>query len=336
MKRVTLLLAVTFFAFSSFAQSSEGTSNAINLGGLLQKAYLAKTQSQPAAPVVQPATGNTPIVIERKSDVDLNVPTTNTVNNDGIAVVIGISNYDKTKNVDYAIHDARTVKDYLINTMGFKEGNIFYHEDATKVDFDILFGTKESHRGKVFNAVKPGKSDLFVFYAGHGAPDVKTNTGYFVPKECDPVYIEFSGYSTETFFNNLAQIPSRSTTVVTDACFSGAEILEGISPIGIKAKGFNAIENGVMLSSSAGTQVSSWYEDENHGLFTYFFLKAIQDRAVSDKNQDGMLTASEIYDYVSDKSEGVPYYARRFRNIDQTPTIQGLMRDNVLVNFNEE
>ena len=332
MRRLSFLLVTSFIATGLLAQSSEGTSNTVNLGGLLQKAYLANQNK----PTVQPVVVSTvvPMEIILKSDVDLNIPVTGTINNDGIAVVIGNSNYDKTKNVDFAIHDARMMKEYLMKVMGFKEFNIFYYEDASKTDFEVLFGNKMEFQGKVYNAVKPGKSDLFVFYSGHGAPDLRSNTGYFVPSECDPQYISISGYSTEVFFNNLAKIPTKSTTVVTDACFSGAEILEGVSPIGIKSKGFNSIQNGVMLSSSAGTQVSSWYSENNHGMFTYFFLKAIVDKDITDKNQDGMLTASEIYSYVSDKSDGVPYYARRFRNIEQTPTIQGLKQDNVLVNFN--
>ncbi len=334
MKRFAFYLLSSFIAFGLLAQSSEGTSNAVNLGGLLQKAYLNKIQAQPTTQPVAAAATPAAAEIVLKSDVDLNIPATGAVNNDGIAVVIGNANYDKTKNVDFAIHDARMMKEYLMKVMGFKEFNIFYYEDASKTDFEVLFGNKLEYRGKVFNAVKPEKSDLFIFYSGHGAPDLRTNTGYFVPKECDPQYITISGYSTEVFFNNLSKIPSKSTTVITDACFSGAEILEGISPIGIKAKGFNSIQNGVMISSSAGTQVSSWYSEQNHGMFTYFFLKAIQDKDITDKDGDGMLTAGEIYGYVSDKSDGVPYYARRFRNIEQTPTIQGLMQDNVIVDFN--
>jgi len=332
MKRLIFFAAILAFVSAPvFAQVSAGTSNSINLGPLLKKAYEKK------ATVVQTAAVTTPAAVEEaveeivlESDVDINIPVTGIVNNDGIAVVIGNRNYQKTKNVDFAVHDARAVKQYLMKTMGFKEGNIFYIEDATKTDFEVMFGTKDFAEGKLYNAVKPDRSDVFVFYAGHGAPDLRKNTGYFVPVECDPQYIAISGYSSEVFFNNISQIPSKSTTVVMDACFSGAELLEGVSPIGIKSKDFDNVQNGVMLSSSAGTQVSSWYSEKNHGMFTYFFLKAIQD-GNADYNGDGQLTAREIYQYASDKADGVPYYARRYRSIEQTPTIQGDLQDNVLV-----
>jgi hypothetical protein len=334
MKRLLFLTAILcIVGVPTMAQVSSGTSNSVNLGPLLKKAYEKK------ATVVQTAAVTTPVAVEKavdeivlNSDVDTNIPETGVVNNDGIAVVIGNRNYQKTKHVEFAINDSRAVKQYLMKTMGFREGNIFYYEDATKTDFEVLFGTKDFAEGKLYNAVKPGKSDVFVFYAGHGAPDLRKNTGYFVPVECDPQYIAISGYSSDVFFNNISQIPSKSTTVVMDACFSGADILEGVSPIGIKSKSFDNVQNGVMLSSSAGTQVSSWYTEKNHGMFTYFFLKAMQD-ANADYDGDGQLTAREVYQYVSDKADGVPYYARRYRSIEQTPTIQGDIQDNVLVSF---
>jgi hypothetical protein len=269
------------------------------------------------------------------SDVDLDIPQTSIQNSDAIAVIIGNRDYQRTKNVDYAIHDARAMKMYLKQAFGFKEGNIFYVENATKTDFEILFGNKDSFKGKLFNAVKPEISDVFIYYSGHGAPDLEKFTGYFVPVDSDPSYIAITGYNSEVFYENLSKVPAKNITVVLDACFSGANILEGISPVGIKPKKFNTIQNGVLLSSSSGTQVSSWYEEQNHGMFTYFFLKAIQD-ANADANKDSMLTAQEIFNYVSDLTEGVPYYARRFRNVDQNPTLQGSKKDFVLLRYQNQ
>lgn len=328
-KLIYLFSCVLFIGFGASAQVSEATSNSINLSSLIKKKEVAK----PMTPVMSTsvAAANS-VEIVLNSDVDINIPKTSTVNNDGIAVIIGNRNYRYTKNVDFAINDARAMKLYLTQTMGYKEGNIFYFEDATKTDFEVLFGNRDTHEGKVFNAIKPGRSDLFVFYAGHGAPDLKTNTGYFVPVETDPSFINVSGYSSEIFFENISMIPARSVTVVMDACFSGAEILQGISPIGIKSKTFDSVQNGILLSSSSGTQVSSWYMEQSHGMFTYFFLKAIQD-GNADFNKDGSITAEEIYQYVADNSDGVPYYARRYHNVVQTPTLQGDMRDKVIVQF---
>ena len=59
----------------------------------------------------------------------------------------------------------------------------------------------------------------------------------------------------------------------------------------------------------------------------------MQDKDKSDENHDGKLTYNEIFKYVSDKTEGVPYYARSIQGVDQTPTIQGSGGDNVFVEY---
>jgi len=324
-KIILALLMVCISILGIQAQTIEAKSKPVSLNALFAPVESAKTD--------KPVIASQSSTIQLTSDVDVNIPKTSKINANAIAVVIGNRDYQKTKNVDYAIQDARTIKKYLVEAMGFKEGNIFYHENATKIEFDILFGDKDSYKGKLFNAIKPQLSDVFIFYSGHGAPDLDKFTGYFVPVDSDPQYIGFTGYNSEVFFNNIAQLPAKSTTIVLDACFSGASLLEGVSPIGIKSKTFENVQNGVLLSSSAGTQVSSWYSEMNHGMFTYFFLKAIHN-SNADYDLDGNITAEEIYQFVSDKAEGVPYYARRFRNVEQTPTIQGDKRDQVIFSLN--
>ncbi len=62
------------------------------------------------------------------------------------------------------------------------------------------------------------------------------------------------------------------------------------------------------------------------------FLKAIDNRN-SDANKDGVLTAREIFQYVVDKAEGVPYWARRLHGVDQNPVLLGNNADRVIVTY---
>ncbi|MFT4737789.1 MAG: putative caspase-like protein [Paraglaciecola sp.] len=321
-----------FVAFSSFGQSSEKISNSINLGPLLQKAYLAKTvEAKEAAPViVEVPTENKVAEVVLSSDVDINIPDLGVKNTNAFAVVIGNAQYEGTSNVDYAVHDARAMKEYLIKTMGFLPENVFVVENATQRDFGMWFGNERSHKGRLFNLAyqnMESETDLFVYYAGHGAPDVNTSSGYFLPTDCDPQFIDVTGYSGELLFSNLAKIGAKSTTVVLDACFSGNGVITGLSAVAIKPKDFGEIPNGVILSSSSGTQPSAWYEDKNHGLFTYHFLKALQEQEKTDTNGDGSVTINEVYDYVAN---WVPRKARGLRNLDQNPTIRGEATDKLL------
>jgi hypothetical protein len=272
------------------------------------------------------------IRVNLDSEVDTDLPKSRKANPDAIAVVIGNANYEKTKSVDFALNDAFVMKKYLIETFGFKEGNIIHIEDARKSDFDLLFGVKGNHKGKLFNTVKKDKSEVFIFYAGHGATGLNDKTGYFVPTDCDPQYLEIGGYSIETFYQNLALIPAKTFTVLLDACFSGTELVQNVSPIVIKGKGILGLRSGILMASSADDQYATWYTEKRHGLFTYFLLKAIHNQN-ADSNHDKKLTFQEVYQYAADKTEGIPYFARSLHNIEQNPLIKGAKTDRVWVEF---
>ena len=277
-------------------------------------------------------------------DVDVNVPRTAMKNPDAVAVVIGNKNYwhKDVPEVKYAIRDADAISEYLVKTLGYREKNIMTLYDAPVSVFNELFGTSSNYKGKLFNFIKPGKSDVFVYYSGHGAPDLTAKTtekkAYIVPVDCDPASVSLNGYSVDLLYSNLAKLPARHVTIVMDTCFSGISgsgetFIKSYSPFTLPVKTTSVKEpNTISITSAQGSQVSSWYDEKQHSLFTYFFLKAVQGEA--DANKDGKITYQEVYDYVSDTQDGVPYYARRlFNGREQMPTIDGSSMDKVLVTY---
>lgn len=259
------------------------------------------------------------------SEIDKDIPKLKTVNKDAIAVVIGNSKYTKAKSVEYAVNDARSMKSYLINMLGYKEGNILYYENATLGDMNTVFGTKANPKGRLFNTIKQGVSDVLIFYSGHGAPGLKDSKAYFVPVEADPNYMENSGFAVDALYNNLKTLPAKSITFISDACFSGANVFDKISPMVIRAKEpvKDGMKNITLLNSCTGTEVSCWQNEEKHGLFTFYLLKAMKDYEATDTNKDRQITLGEIFTSLSDNNEGVPYYARRQYGLSQTPVVQG-------------
>lgn len=268
------------------------------------------------------------------SDIDVNIPKTKKVNGNAIAVVIGNQSYTHhdIPNVDYAINDARTMKEYLIQTFGFKEENILYVEDATQSKFNSLFGTSDNHKGRLYNYVKANESDVFIYYSGHGVPDVETNEAYFAPVDCDPSLVSLNGYSIDVFYNNISKIPFKSLNVVIDACFSGnsdaGALIKQASPVLIKTKS-KVFQNpkSSLFTSCASNQISSWYPEKRHSLFTYYYLKGIQGSA--NTNGDKKITLEEIQEYIFKE---VSYRARRLHNRMQTPDIIG-NEEKVIVSF---
>ena len=75
------------------------------------------------------------------------------------------------------------------------------------------------------------------------------------------------------------------------------------------------LDDFAIFTSAGNQQVSSWYTEKKHSLFTYYFLKALQGEA--DNNNDNQFTRGEIHDYLYDHVE----YNARLLNREQTPQL---------------
>lgn len=270
----------------------------------------------------------TPTLASFSIDVHKNIPLAKRKNNNAFAIVIGNRDYDNkdVPTVDFALRDAQYVKEYLIKTLGYRLENIIYYENAT------LSNIRTAIR-RLSNLVDSGKSDVFVYYSGHGAPDVNTKKGYLVPVDCNPSFVKAGGYPLSDLYSELRDLKAKSTTVVIDACFSGnsagGALLKNMSPISIEIDNdLHQNDNIVLFNSSGQDQISSWYPEKKHSLFTYYFLKALQGNA--DKNKDKILTVDEISAYLNVK---VPATARKLHNREQYPRLITNNKNISLVNY---
>lgn len=274
---------------------------------------------------------------DRPPVVDRKVPETSMSRPDAIAVVIGIKEYQHSgvPDVEYALRDAQTMKEYLTNTLGFREENVILEPNATGSTLQRLFGTAENPEGQLYNWVKRGESDVYVFYSGHGAPDPSTGKAFLLGSDINPNYMSINGYPAQQLYENLAQVPARSVTVVLDACFSGVTdegpVVQRASPVELSVENpVMAMENGLAFTAGAADQIASWHPEKEHGLFTYFFLKGLRGEAEQDGDQS--ITAEELEAYLTDR---VPYQARRMYNREQVPQVVGQNKDRVLVQYEE-
>jgi len=270
--------------------------------------------------------------------VDTEIPETEMSRSNDIAVVVGIEDYENEDipDVEYALEDAQVMKKYLTRTLGFREENIIYTENATAAEMTRIFGSKDNPQGQLYNWVKPGESDIFVYYSGHGAPNPETGDAYFIPSNSNPSYLSQNGYPTSQLYENLSKIPAEAVTVVVEACFSGTSeggaVVQNVSPAVLSVENpLLGIENALAFTAGAADQVSTWYNEKRHGLFTYYFLKGLRGAANMDGDQK--ITSQEMGTYLT---ETVPYRARRLHNREQTPQIVGADQTRVLVQYDGE
>lgn len=251
-----------------------------------------------------------------------------TVRPDDVAVIIGNADYTKLgrdiPNVTPAYADAAGVKKYVMETLGVREGNIIDMHDATGAQLQRVFGTADTARGQLYDWVRPGRSRVFVYYAGHGAPAGSDGSAFLVPSDSDATRININGYPLSLMYKNLSQLPAKSVTVVLEACFSGASqagsVITKASPIYVKPKSPKVPANITLLAAGAPEQLASWDQDARHGLFTTYFLKGMSGEADAKPsgNGDGKVSLAELEVYLKDT---LTYYARRYYGRDQTAVI---------------
>lgn len=268
-----------------------------------------------STPLSKPLSNNDPSRLQA-SDVDA-VPLNNKIKPNAYAVVFGIEEYrQKLPRADFAAHDARIVGDYLTKALGYPEENVVIriNEKASLTDM-----------GKYLDQWLPNHVEkdatVFIYYSGHGAPNPKTGEAYFIPYDGDPTFLETTAYPMKRLYATLEKIPAKEVIVVLDSCFSGAGgrsvMAKGAKPIVVQVDNPVLVTTkAVMLTASSGDQVSSAYEEKNHGLLTYYFLKGLQGEA--DINHDGAVDIAEVFEYLKPKVEKI---ARREFNNEQSPQL---------------
>ena len=240
-----------------------------------------------------------------------------------IAVIIGNADYGKgmdIPNVTPVYADAEGIKRYATQALGIRPGNVIDLRDATSAQLVSVFGSPTNYKGKLFDWVKAGKSRVFVYYAGHGAPGGAEGSAYLVPSDADAARIELNGFPLSTLYANLGKLQSQSVTVVLEACFSGSSqggaVVAKASPIHLKPKIPDVPANVTVIAAGKADQMASWEENSSHGLFTKYFLMGMSGEA--DGDNDGNVTHSELEAYLA---ETMTYFARRYYGRDQTVQI---------------
>ncbi len=102
---------------------------------------------------------------------------------ESVAIIIGNRNYqDKDiPTVDFAHRDADAFLLFARNVLDISDDNIIFLKDATQARIEAAFGRQGNHRGKAFQYVRPGISNLYVFYSGHGMPGKTDGRQYILP-----------------------------------------------------------------------------------------------------------------------------------------------------------
>lgn len=255
--------------------------------------------------------------IKKKSDVDVDIPVASKQNPNALAVIIANEEYANAVNVASALNDGETMYEYCVNTLGMPSQNVRLYKNAT---FGNMLRAISDLRHTA-QALGP-QTEILVYYAGHGMPDEGSKEAYLMPTDGDPAISE-SCYPLSRLYKELGSLGANSVSVFLDACFSGARrdggMLMSARGVVVKPKETAPEGNMFVLSAASGQETALPYLEKNHGLFTYYLLKKLQD-------SKGNVTLKELGDYVT---ENVKRQSNLINQKPQTPTVttSGTMRE---------
>lgn len=231
--------------------------------------------------------------------VDIDIPETKTNNEYTYALIIGNEDYStfqvslsREVNVDFAVNDASIFKLYANKTLGVPEKQMKFLKNAT---------AGQMKQGIAWLAqmqkFENGKAKILVYYSGHGLPDETTKEGYLLPVDISADHLQ-DGISLKYLYEQLNAYPTEKTLVIFDACFSGGS--KSIAPI-LARKGVRIapkldapMGNMLVLSSSSKEESSGVFNEKQHGFFTYFLLKHLQETK-------GNTSMSNLYETMKQK-----------------------------------
>lgn len=241
------------------------------------------------------------------SDVDVNIPSGNKMNPHLFALVIANDEYKYEEDVPYVDNDGEVFASYCSKVFGVKEDNLHFVSNAT------LNTMKHEVNWLCEQTKGDEQASIILYYAGHGIPSEDQVNSYLLPVD-GYAKDNSTGYSINQIVDELGKtnVPS---FVFLDACFSGAKRTDGMllksRSVAVKAKDVMPKGKTVILSACSGMETALPYEEQQHGLFTYFLLRKI-------KETSGNVTIQDLY---NDVKNNVYKTSKSENKKVQTPTL---------------
>ncbi len=231
-----------------------------------------------------------------------------------VAVVVGIDGYEAWPALEGAGQDARAVA-AAFRGMGFDEVIELYDGEATRRRILTVLGTELAER-------TDADSMAVIYFAGHGQTEslpAGRQRGYIVPVDADPKQVFATAISMDTLRSISSRLPAKQVYYAMDSCYSGLGFTRGISiPRTADDDYIRKITSlRAVQMITAGSEGEQALERDGQGIFTRYFLQALEGHA--DYDGDGWVTASEIGTYVRPQVTG----ASKQRQTPRFGTLEG-------------
>ena len=236
---------------------------------------------------------------------------------DNYALVVGIADYAEGNDLEYTDDDAAAFAEHLISNSAW-----------SSADVTLLLDEQATYAGLVSaleDLASTATSDdlVVIYFSGHGSAQADR-----------PPYDESDGWdetlslhdgvqmTDDIFAAAVADIRAERILVVLDTCYSGGQITSGIQEAadalpaatgGATGVAEDLVASGnvslkdldrsstyiVALTASSDWQSSWEFQALEHGVFSYYMLRAMEGDADLAGDADGKTSAEECYEYLA-------------------------------------
>lgn len=219
-----------------------------------------------------------------------NAPDTKKKSKNTFALIIANEEYENVSHVDMALNDGMMFKEYCVRTLGIPETCVKYYQNATYGQF-----TKAIKNIQEIADAFDGDINLILYYAGHGIPDNATKDAYLMPIDADGTDTSIC-FSLTKLYNTIEDMKLNQAVVFLDACFSGAQrdggMIVAARGVAVVPKASTPKGSTIVISATSGEEAAFSYKEKQHGMFSYFLLKSLQD-------SKGDISLGDLYEKVS-------------------------------------
>jgi hypothetical protein len=218
---------------------------------------------------------------------------------DAVAIIIGIQSYKSLPPARFANADAQLFTEYAQVALGIRAEKIRLLIDSDADEIEIV----RAFRSWLLRNVTRGKTEVYVFYSGHGLPSDDGKSLYLLPHNADRDFIDKTSINQQELVRMAEATGAKSVTMFLDSCYSGQSrggdaLMVNARPVKMKSSGVEYPLTFTVLTASAPDQIS-WSSDElGHGIFSYYLMKGMEGDA--DLNKDGKITAGEMQEHLTD------------------------------------
>jgi mono/diheme cytochrome c family protein/uncharacterized protein YraI len=222
-------------------------------------------------------------------------------NPNAVALIIGVDKYESITSAPWAESDAGSFYDYAQNVLGISADRIRLITGSDSSEAGIW----KSVERWLPTVVDRNKSDVYLYFAGHGLASADGNNAYLIPWDGDPDLLERTSILRSELIDGLKDLNAANVTLFMDTCYSG-KARGGKGTLVADSRGlrivkkdtlYNLPNNFTLFAAAANDETASSHTSLKHGLFSYWMMRGLGGDA--DSNGDRKITNGELHAFIN-------------------------------------